>query len=119
MATEVLFTFVADPTGINNVMLGMATLGAFRLNQYIHTQAGAYMLHCKNGYVYTSGKSGTAYTQKVTVGSTVRCVRDLAAGTISFVVNGVNKGVAFTNVPPGDLYAVVDLCRVGASVRLG
>ena len=54
----------------------------------------------------------------MTVGSTVRCVCDLAAGTISFVVNGVNKGVAFTGVPAGDLYAVADLYQVGESVRL-
>ena len=77
------------------------------------------MLHCYDGYLYGSGKSNTAYTQTVTVGSTVRCVRDLAAGTISFVVNGVNKGVAFTGVPPEDLYAAADLYHVGASVRLG
>ena len=77
------------------------------------------MLHCWDGILYGSGKSGTAYTQAVTVGSTVRCVRDLTAGTISFVVNGVNKGVAFTGVPPGDLYAVAELHQVGESVRLG
>ena len=119
VATEVLFTIVADPSGSNLVMLGMATLGSFRLNQHIYNQAGAYMLYCQDGALFGSGKSYTAYAQKVTVGSTVRCVRDLAAGTISFVVNGVNKGVAFTDVPPGDLYAVVDLYYVGESVRLG
>ena len=118
VATEVLFTFVADPAGNNNETLGMASLGAFRLNQHIYDQAGAYMLYCNNGYLWGSGKN-TAYTQTVNFGSTVRCVRDLAAGTISFVVNGVNKGVAFTGVPPEDLYAVADLCSVGQSVRLG
>ena len=64
-------------------------------------------------------RGGDAYAEKVAVGSTVRCVRDVAAGTISFVVNGVNKGIAFTGVPAGDLYAIATLGDVGASVRLG
>ena len=57
----------------------------------IYDQAGAYMLYCNEGSLYGSGKSNAAYAQQVAVGSTVRCVRDVAAGTISFVVNGLNN----------------------------
>jgi SPRY domain len=124
VAAEVLFTFVANPAGNNEVMLGMATLASFRLNKGIHTNAGAYMLHCNDGACNNRTRYGlynnfSAYTEEeVAVGSTVRCVRDMEAGTISFIINGVNHGVAFTNIPDDDLYAVTELYSEGDIVRL-
>jgi SPRY domain len=46
---------------------------------------------------FTSGK----YTTPLVVDNYVRIVRNVAAHTISFSINGVDKGVAFSGVPDG------------------
>ena len=113
VTSEAVFTYFNG-----NAILGLGQLAAFRLNKEMYSQAGAYQFACTDGRLYGSGISSGAYTQAIAIGSTVRCVRDVAAKTISFVINGVNKGIAYTGVPAADLYAVVDLYCTGASVRL-
>ena len=51
--------------------------------------------------------------------SNIRIVRDLAARTISFIINGVDKGIAFSGVHDGDLYGVVHMFSAGNDVYKG
>lgn len=83
---------------------------------------GTYVLLLSDGTLQLPSQSlfnqqRSGYCDGVTHG-TVRCVADRASGTIRFHVNGVDKGVAYRNVPPGPLYAVVMFPAEGVVVEL-
>eukprot|EP01118_Nematostelium_gracile_P019851 TRINITY_DN937_c0_g1_i2.p1 TRINITY_DN937_c0_g1~~TRINITY_DN937_c0_g1_i2.p1 ORF type:complete len:309 (-),score=84.76 TRINITY_DN937_c0_g1_i2:71-997(-) len=85
--------------GLNgSVMVGMAPQ-TVNLNAINHNNCGWYMwLH--DGTLYARKKSnGKKYTLPVEEGSVIQVTRDKSLGTISFNINGQDKGVAFYGVP--------------------
>ena len=105
-----VFTYVAGSVQVCMCMVFAATQSAGRgaVDGRIFDKPRAYMLFCYNGSLVGSGKdnsSGTAYhKQRIPAGSTVRCVRDRAARTVAFTIDGHCPGVAFADVPDGDLF---------------
>ena len=57
-----------------------------------------YYLFAINGTLYSqNGDLGKSYASKISAGSIVEC--KFENGNISFIVNGVDKGIAFSNIP--------------------
>ena len=99
------------------VFIGFTTRAAFTPDTDIVVEAGVYTLYPRGGMLFGSGKRGTAYCAGFTHG-TVRCVADRGRGTIAFHVDGVDRGVAWTDVAPGPLHAVVVFYYPGVDVEL-
>ena len=100
---DVTVRVVASVDG--DFMLGFIHSDDFAANDLIQNKPRACMLYCYNGNIYGSGKDGAAYhNQRIRAGSTVRCVRDRAARTVAFTIDGHCPGVAFADVPDGDLF---------------
>jgi hypothetical protein len=78
-----------------------------------------YYLHARTGWLFTKQKGGgKVYCDPIKLNSTIECVYDKNAKQISFVVNGENKGVAFSNIEEPNIYPSIDLQTVGSCVRL-
>lgn len=78
---------------------------------------GVYMLRPVLGTLHGTGKDYVPYCSPLTT-ATLRCVADRTAGTISFHVNGVDCGVAWTGVEPGALRGGLMFWRPGINVQL-
>ena len=68
------------------------------------------------GTLYGNGADSKKYSSPVPDGAIVECVRDRVNRTISFVVNGVDQGVAFTGVPDEELHALANFNFLKVSV---
>ena len=103
------------------IMLGFIHPDDFAVDGPIFDKPRAYMLFCYNGSLVGSGKdnsSGTAYhKQRIPAGSTVRCVRDRKARTVAFTIDGHCPGVAFADVPDGDLFFACQFVTVNDCVE--
>ena len=90
------------------IMVGFIHADDFAADDQIYDKPRACMLWCDTaGTLYGSGKKGAAYHNEcIPIGSTVRCVRDRAARTVAFTIDGHCPGVAFADVPDGDLFFV-------------
>ena len=78
---------------------------------------GLYAVGCKYGSIVGSGKV-QHYTSAIAEGSSVRLEHDRAHKTISFWVNDVSMGVAYSNVVNEDLFVVVQMWSSSDSVSL-
>ena len=95
--------------------IGLIDAAAYTCDGRNRTKDGARAIHLANGTLWGAGKLGAPYTTRIASGSVVRCVRDRAAGTVKFVVDGVDRGVAFDHVPDGPLFPFVDVnCYQGS-----
>jgi len=104
-------SFTVRSSSNNYVMVGLINRAAYIKDRNHQHCQGNYSLYLKDGSLFGSSKSYSGYSQQsIPVGSVVRAVRDRLAGTISFFVNGISKGVAFHNVPAtDDLYAYAEM----------
>ena len=78
---------------------------------------GAYMLWPCRGVMYGTRADGIKYCPPFFSG-TIRCTIDRVACTISFVVNGVDYGIAWRDVDGQPLHAFVGLWEPGFCVEL-
>ncbi len=67
------------------------------LTSYPGTDANGWGLYWSNGSKYNNG-AATAYASAIANGVVVGVKLDMDAGTISFVVGGVDKGIAFSGL---------------------
>ena len=76
----------------------------------------SFCMNTSTGSLYGNGVSGKRYSSAVPDGALVECVRDRVNRNISFVVNGVDQGVAFTGVPDEELHALANFYTLKVSV---
>ncbi len=99
-----------DPTEGGDIMIGLADKPSWT-NTYRSkfNTSKCYMYYCQNGKLYgaNGSVSGKEYANRnrLSSGSTVECVYE--NGDLSFIVNEVNHGVAFSNLPD-DLYPAIE-----------
>jgi len=90
-------------------MIGMAPRNGFKVNGLNQTSCGWY-LYCHEGTLCSQqGDSYRAYATAIGNGSVVEVVFDAQKREISFTIDGVSKGVAFSNLPQGDFYPAVGI----------
>lgn len=100
------------------VSIGFTTSAAFDCETDITWKDGVYTLWPWGGTLFGSGKEGEEFYCEVFSDATIRCVADRDRRTITFHVNGVDRGVAWTNVTASPLYAVVVFYYPGIVVEL-
>lgn len=86
--------------------VGFISPAAFKPDLDIQQSEEAYGVMPRSGVLCGAKNNGSVFCDGFTKG-TVRCVADREAGTITYYVDGVNKGVAWRDVPEGPLHAVV------------
>ena len=104
----------------NCVMVGLILLSSFvPMGSNYNSAQKSYCLYTYDGTLCGNGVSSKAYAGgAIADGSIIECVRDLQKKTISFVVNGVDKGVAFAAVPDEDLHAFANIYSQKISVTI-
>ena len=92
------------------LVVGLIYRGSFVPMGDNHSLAKSYCWFTGNGSLYGNGANGKAYAGgAIADGSIIECVRNRQNKTISFIVNGVDKGVAFTAVPDEDLHGLANI----------
>ena len=99
----------------NDVMIGFIAISSFTPSSRNHNTPNSFCLCTYNGNLWGNGNRNKAYCGTIADGSTIECVRDLQRAIISFIVNGVDKGVAFTAVPGEDLFAIANISHQNTS----
>lgn len=86
-----------------------------------YATASGWFLQCSNGSLWsTYGDVGRAYCEPLQVGDILEVIFDEGSQQISFAVNGIDHGVAFTGVysEDGALFPCVELEGLDSSIRL-
>jgi len=106
--------------GNGNVMLGMAPKTARPNTQ--NPGAMGWFIYVYNGSLYSPIDTNRAYTAPVRSGSVIDLLYNPKTRQISFSIDGVSKGVAFTipTITTGDvdLYPCVEFADVSSPVEL-
>ena len=77
-----------------------------------------WMYRAYNGYTYNRGTRERTL-RKIHKGDIVRCELDMDEGTLRFLVNGEDQGVAFTNLNQfGEVFPAVAFYSKDRAVRL-
>eukprot|EP01125_Pyxidicula_operculata_P002678 TRINITY_DN12525_c0_g1_i1.p1 TRINITY_DN12525_c0_g1~~TRINITY_DN12525_c0_g1_i1.p1 ORF type:complete len:315 (+),score=53.20 TRINITY_DN12525_c0_g1_i1:16-960(+) len=102
--------------GSNSVMVGVASPDTFKLNGSSYSRSGWY-LYCSNGCLYSqSGESDKKYCEPINTGQAIEVVLNKNEGTLSFSVDGVDKGVAYSHP---ELKNLKHLCPAIEALDLG
>lgn len=99
------------------IYIGFISPEIFTPDTEVFREDGSYALCPAIGALYGSGKRSTPYCSGFG-GAVVRMLVDRKAGTISYNINGVEHGAAWTNVAPGPLHVFVVLVQPGVRVEL-
>jgi len=107
----------------SNIMVGLALQSKVQNKTYNYDKSGWFLYLQETNLFGLSGESHKPYnnipTNKIPLNSTVEVCFDKSARTISFVVNGVNQGVAFSNIPiEENLYPCVEFHEIASVVLL-
>lgn len=111
---------ILSPGAHGIIMVGYAKARLFSVDRANHNHSG-WFVHCGLGALLSAfGDAGRAYCEPLTAGSLLEASLDMAAGQITFSVNGASRGVAFSSVDCGDgpLFPCVELWDLGASLAL-
>jgi len=103
-----------------SIMIGFVDPAAFSANGQIYAHQNSYVLYVADGNLYGNGKSNSGYGNSVAiaVGQTVESIFDPEQKTISFTVDGVSRGVAFTGVTANALHATCHFYSHNNQVKL-
>jgi len=98
-------------------MIGMASTIQQNSSNY---NARGWYLYGSNGTLYSQqGDSSRYYCGNgLNNGSVIEVLFDQTAKTISFAIDGVGKGVAFSNIPNGDIYPALDMYDQSSSLEI-
>jgi len=103
-------------SGGGNLMIGFAP-STMSLTSSTYSSCGWYLYQSGGGLYSQAGDSSRAYASSFSVGATIICKYNPSKSTISFTINGTDKGTAFNNVS-GDLYPAINFYEA-ASVTIG
>ena len=103
----------------NGLMVGLIDRAVFSASGCNYNKDGAYMIAPANGTLYGSGLAAAPFLDSPIKNHTViECVHDRSKRTIAFVVDGVDRGVAFFGVRDADLHLTCNFHDVNTSVKL-
>ena len=91
---------------------------AFAPRSTMYGQPRAYFLILCNGTVFGAESLGAAYGPAVQTGSVVACHHDRSTHSLSFSVDGICYGIAFSNLPAAVAWYPVVLFRDSAAVSI-
>ncbi|RIB11194.1 concanavalin A-like lectin/glucanase domain-containing protein [Gigaspora rosea] len=78
---------------------------------------GSYGYHGDDGNTFRAQFNGTPYSTTYGKGDTIGCCIDYQTRTAFFTKNGINLGIAFTNIPLGRFYPMVGLRFPGQRIE--
>jgi hypothetical protein len=96
------------------IMIGMATV----LTESPNYNLCGWHFNCYNGTLWSKNVNGRSYASAVNNGSVIEVVFDESTRTLSFVVDGIHKGVAFSNLPIQDIYPALEILDEDSSVEI-
>lgn len=100
-----------------HVMVGYATRAAFQPDNCEWSMG--WFLDCSYGSIFDKSSCAfAAYCPSLEEGGTIGVQLDTKTSSVSFVVNGTNRGVAFRNVGTEPLFPCVGFYLLGGSVTL-
>ena len=99
-------------------MVGMAPKNV-ELNGQNFNTCGWY-LHVFNGLLYSqAGDASRNYTSSIRENSVILVKHNKERRTISFSIDGQDKGIAFQNIPADmDLYPYVEICHQSGALMI-
>jgi len=105
--------------GVGNVMVGLAPRNKFNVNSANYNICGWY-LYIQNGTLHSQqGDKSRLYSNSgIQNGSIIEVLYDEIKNTISFVVDGTNKGIAFTINTNDPIYPALDICDQNVSLEI-
>ena len=107
---------VLNRANSGSVMVGMAIF--IDPNGQNYNQRGWY-LYVNNGTLYSQqGDNNRQYATAVNNGSVIEVVFDVTQRNMSFVIDGVNKGIAFNNLPVQDLFPALDIHEQNVAIEI-
>jgi len=99
------------------VRIGLAPKSTFNINTVNLFNTGWYIL-LHDGMLYSqNGFSGRPYGSAIQNGDVIEVKFNVDAKVISFVINGVDKGVAFQNVN-GELFPALDINEENVQIEM-
>lgn len=99
------------------IYIGLISPDIFTPDTEVFREDGAYVMCPAIGALYGSGKKSTPYCSAFG-GAVIRILFDRIARTISYHINGVAHGVAWTDVKAESLHVFVVLVQPGVRVDL-
>jgi len=99
----------------DSVLIGFVAKENFNPEGTNFNKSGNYYILGKSGNLYPGGK--LYYQSQIAEGWVIECIHDKQNSTISFIINGINNGIAFRDVT-GDCYPALDIGEEGISVKL-
>jgi SPRY domain len=112
------YTVTAHKSKTMEFMVGFAPSKLFDLPTKRDFCNDGWYLFLKNGKLISKGDMGKAYSGGCKVGDTITCIYNALTNEISFEMNGVSLGVAYTNVNGEDIAPAVELYHKGDAVTL-
>lgn len=94
--------------------IGLSTQGV-NMNRLPGWEKNSYGYHGDDGHSFCSSGNGKEYGPTFTTGDVIGCGLNLIDNTCFYTKNGVNLGIAFTDLPP-NLYPTVGLQTPGEVV---
>lgn len=94
--------------------IGLSAQGV-NMNRLPGWEKNSYGYHGDDGHSFCSSGNGKAYGPTFTTGDVIGCGVNLIDNTCFYTKNGVNLGIAFTDLPP-NLYPTVGLQTPGEVV---
>jgi hypothetical protein len=99
-------------------MFGIVANSANCSQSALYTVTG-YYLHFYDGSLYSiEAKAVRPYTRKIVEGSEVKMVINSDEGTISFVIDGVDKGIAYEQIPKDTFVPVCNIYQSLVTVTI-
>jgi len=85
----------------------------------LNYDSSGWYLHGRDGTLYSQqGDFSRPYATILNDQSEIAVLFDHEKRQISYVIDGINKGIAFSNIPPGDLYPALKIYGVGISIEI-
>jgi hypothetical protein len=102
-----------------NIMIGFIDRNSIVEYEDNAEHKNAYCIYGDDGCLFGNGMQGDEYYKaKIKVGQVVEGVHNRADKTISFLVDGVDRGVAFADVQHEQLHVMCCLCTPNSKVKL-
>lgn len=112
------FKFKIVKLETNTTMLGISPKIGFKSDDANHSTCG-YYLYLLDGTLYSAkGDFGKNYTAPPKLGSVIELFYEKQQKTISFVIDGIPKGIAFSDVELDEWYPAAEMYYDGCSVEI-
>jgi len=112
------FKFKVVRHDTNTAMLGISPKQGFKTDDANHSSCG-FFLYLLDGTLYsTKGDFGKPYTNPPGLNSTIEIIYEKKQKTISFVIDDVAKGVAFSDVVLEEWFPAVEMYYDGIAVEI-